>query len=181
MRHIGLLAVRLVLGSYLTVHGFKKLFRYFGGSGLDATARGFEAIGVEPARAMATVAGASQLGGGLLTLAGVADPLGPALLAGNMAVAAVALRKNGPMSQRGGYELPLTNLAAAVALMSSGAGVLRLGPPLSKSLIRIILFAGTAMTIGSLVQLLRRRPTTPCERNKMQTESTSECGINHEI
>ena len=161
MRHVGLFATRLVLGSYLAVHGVKKLSGYFGGPGLNATATSFDALGMRPGKVMAALAGASQLGGGVLTVTGIADPLGPMLIAGNMAVATVALRKNGPMSRDGGYELPLTDLALAVALMSSGAGRLRIGSPLSKSLVRIATVVGVVMAIGALTQLLRERPTTP--------------------
>jgi hypothetical protein len=45
---------------------------------------------------------------------GIADPLGPLAVAGAMAGATAVHRKQGPLSQNGGFELPLTNLALAV-------------------------------------------------------------------
>jgi putative oxidoreductase len=161
MRSLGLLVSRVILGGYLVVHGAQKLFGSFGGAGLEATATGFDRLGLRPGKLMATVAGASELGGGVLTATGVADPLGPLVIAGTMAVASTVHRKQGPMSQKGGFELPLTNLAVAVALVGSGSGRLRLGPPLSKSMTRFSAVAGAALAAGSVAQLLRARPAVP--------------------
>ena len=158
MRDIGLLATRSVLGGYLVVHGAQKLFGSFGGPGLDATATGFEALGIRPGKVMALAAGASEFGGGVLTVTGVAAPLGPLAIAGAMVVATAVHRKQGPMAQKQGFELPLTNLAVAIGLISSGSGRWVLGPRLPTSLARIAVVAGTAMAAGSLVQLLRAKP-----------------------
>jgi putative oxidoreductase len=161
MRHLGLLISRVILGGYLAVHGAQKLFGSFGGHGLEATAAGFDGLGMRPGKVMATVAGVSELGGGVLTATGVADPLGPLVIAGTMAVASTVHRKQGPLSQKGGFELPLTNLAVALALVSAGPGRLRLGPGLSKSLTRISAVAGVALAAGSVTQLLRAKPAVP--------------------
>ena len=106
-------AARAVLGGYLAAHGAQKLFGSFGGAGLDGTAEMFERLGLTPGRQMATLAGVSELTGGLLTATGVADPLGPIAVASTMAVATAVHRKGGPFATKGGYELPLTNLAFA--------------------------------------------------------------------
>jgi hypothetical protein len=82
LRNLGLLITRVIFGSYLAVHGAQKLFGSFGGHGLDATGAGFESLGMKPGKVMAAVAGASELGGGVLTAAGIADPLGPLAIAG---------------------------------------------------------------------------------------------------
>ena len=120
MSRVGLLFARVVLGSYFTVHGAQKLFGWFGGPGLEATSTGFEALGIPSPKRMATLAGASQLVGGVLTITGVVGPLGPLAVVGNMAVATAVLRKRGPMSKGGGFELTLVYAALAIALMSSG-------------------------------------------------------------
>lgn len=164
MRHFGLLASRCVLGGYLAVHGAQKLFGSFGGHGLDATAAGFETMGMRPGKSMAVLAGASELGGGVLTATGIGDPLGPLALAGTMAVASAVHRKQGPMAQKGGFELPLTNLALAVGLMSSGPGRLRLGPRLPRSLARLSAAGGTALAAVSLAQMLRAEPAGTTEK-----------------
>ena len=158
MRDIGLLATRSVLGGYLAVHGAQKLFGSCGGPGRDATATAFEAQGMRPGKAMALAAGASEFGGGVLTVTGVAAPLGPLAIAGAMVVATAVHRKQGPMAQKKGFELPLTNLALAVGLISSGSGRWVLGPRLPKSMARLAAVAGTAVAAGSLVQLLRAKP-----------------------
>jgi putative oxidoreductase len=121
-RDVGLLVGRSVLGGYLAVHGSQKLFGSFGGRGPEATAKGFESLGLRPGRVMATLAGSSELGGGALTALGLASPLGPVAIAGTMAVAATTHRANGALGQKGGFELPLTNLAGAVVLASTGPG-----------------------------------------------------------
>jgi hypothetical protein len=59
---------------HVAVHGAQKLFGAFGGPGLEKTAAGFERIGLAPGRQMAALAGAAELAGGLLTVAGAADP-----------------------------------------------------------------------------------------------------------
>jgi putative oxidoreductase len=158
MRNIGLLAIRTVLGSYLAVHGAQKLFGAFDGPGLNATAEGFEALGMRPGKVMATMAGASELGGGILTVTGVADPLGPLAIAGTMVVASTVHRKQGPMMQNGGFELPLTNFALAVGLLVSGPGDLRVGPALPKSLTRLATVGGVVLAASALRQLLTAKP-----------------------
>ena len=120
MRDVILLGTRLVLGSYLAVHGAQKLFGAFGGPGLDKAGAGFDRIGLSPGKPMAALAGATELGGGLLTVAGAADPAGPLAIIGAMMVASVTHRASGPLAANRGFELPLTNLAAAAALAASG-------------------------------------------------------------
>lgn len=154
MRHVGLFLARVVFGCYLAAHGAQKLFGAFGGHGLEATGAGFDKMGMKPGKLMAAVAGASELGGGLLTATGIADPLGPLMIAGTMSVASTVHRKSGPLMSNGGFELPLTNMAMAVALMSAGPGVLRFGPHLSKSLIRKAALGGVILAGASIAQML---------------------------
>ena len=111
-----------MLGGYLAVHGAQKLFAAFGGPGLDRLATGFDRQGLRPGKVMATAAGVSEFGGGLLTLAGLAHPVGPVAISGTMAVAATTHRKNGPLAQKGGYELALTNLGAGLVLSAIAPG-----------------------------------------------------------
>jgi putative oxidoreductase len=157
-KSLGLLITRVIFGSYLAVHGAQKLFGSFGGHGLDATGAGFESLGMKPGKVMAAIAGASELGGGVLTATGIADPLGPLAIAGTMVVASAVHRKQGPLSANGGFELPLTNFAVATALLASGPGHLRLGPHLSKKLTRLSVLGGAALAGYSLNQLLRAQP-----------------------
>jgi putative oxidoreductase len=163
MRSLGLLITRAIFGSYLAVHGAQKLFGAFGGYGLEATGHGFAAMGLKPGKLMATVAGASEFGGGILTATGIADPLGPLAIAGTMVVASTVHRKQGALSTNGGFELPLTNFAVAVALLCAGPGQLRLGPHLSRSLTRLSVVGGAALAAVSVSQLLRAQPVPAAE------------------
>ena len=158
MRNAALLGTRLVLGSYLAVHGAQKLFGSFGGPGLDRVAQGFEHMGLTPGRPMAILAGATELGGGILTATGIADPLGPIAIVGVMSVASTTHRANGALAAKGGFELPLTNLAAAASLAVTGPGRFRLGPSLPASLVRPVVVAGAALATLSLSKLLGATP-----------------------
>jgi putative oxidoreductase len=124
MRNLTLLATRTVLGAYMIVHGAQKLFGAFDGPGLDKAGQGFHAMGLTPGKPHAALAGASELGGGVLTAAGALDPLGPLAIAGAMTVAATVHRKAGPLAAKGGFELPLVNLALAAVLAATGPGLL---------------------------------------------------------
>ena len=123
-RDLALLAGRLVLGGYLAAHGAQKLFGSFDGYGIEATSAGFDSLGLKPGAFFARVAGASELAGGALVVLGAGDPIGPVALAGTMAVATSTHRANGPFSAKSGYELPLTNMALALALWTTGPGSL---------------------------------------------------------
>lgn len=157
MRRIGLLVSRWILGGYLTVHGAQKLFGAFGGHGLEATAAGFASLGLRPAKAAAILASVSEIGGGVLTATGVADPVGLVAAAGTMAVATTVHRGRGPLAQKGGFELPLTNLALALALMSSpGSTGSRLRLP--RSLTRLVVVGGIGAAVVAIGQILFARP-----------------------
>ncbi len=121
-RDFGVLFVRLGVGATLAAHGGQKLFGWFGGPGIDATAAGFDAMGFRPGRTNALAAGASEIASGALLAAGLATPAAGAAAAGTMVVASAVQGSNGFFAQKGGYEysaiLGLT--AAGVALAGPG-------------------------------------------------------------
>jgi len=155
MRSTLLFGARVVVGGYLAVHGAQKLFGAFGGPGLEKAAAGFERIGLAPGRQTAALAGAAELGGGLLTVAGAADPAGPLAIIGTMVVASATHRANGPLARDGGFELPLTNLAAASALAAAGPGRFRAGPALPGPLTAAAAAIGGLLAIGTLVKMVK--------------------------
>jgi putative oxidoreductase len=165
IRDIALLASRTVLGGYLAAHGAQKLFGTFGGHGLEPTAAGFERLGLRPGRVTATAAGLSELGGGLLTAAGLASPVGPVAIAGTMAVASAVHRASGPFAADRGYELPVTNLAAALALAVAGPGRYSLDGLTGLRLHRILTGIVVAGAVGgaavNVAMLLRGAPAQP--------------------
>jgi putative oxidoreductase len=161
MRNAALLGTRLVVGGYLAVHGTQKLFGAFGGSGLEKTGAGFERHGLRPGQHMAMAAGISELGGGVLTATGIADPAGPLAIMGTMVVVATTHRAKGPLNSRGGFELPLTNLAAAATLAAVGPGRFRLGPALPRPLAVAGSVGGGLLAAGLVVKMFTAKPAVP--------------------
>jgi putative oxidoreductase len=155
-------AARAVLGGYLAAHGAQKLFGSFGGAGLDGTAEMFGRLGLTPGREMAALAGVSELTGGILTATGVADPFGPIAVASTMAVAATVHRKAGPFATKGGYELPLTNLAFAVVLATARPGH-RAGPSLPAPVTALVFVGAAALAGVAVSKLLSPAPPTADE------------------
>jgi putative oxidoreductase len=124
---IGRLLLRLLVGGLFVGHGTQKLFGWFGGNGLDATAEGFEHLGLRPGRRNAIAAGAAEAGGGVLLAAGLASPLAEAALTGTMITAISTVHaKNGPWAGDGGYEYNLVLIAIVTALAETGPGPISL-------------------------------------------------------
>ena len=161
MRDITLLGTRLVVGSYLAVHGAQKLFGAFGGPGLEKAGAGFHRIGLRPGKHLAAAAGITELGGGVLTAAGIADPAGPLAIMGAMTVAATTHRAKGPLNARGGFELPLTNLATAATLAAIGPGKFRIGPSLPRPLALAATVGGGLLAAALVARMLTAAPVAP--------------------
>jgi putative oxidoreductase len=132
---VALLILRMVVGGLFIGHGAQKLFGWFGGGGLEETAGSMAALGLHPATVWTLLAGMSELGGGLLTLLGLLNPLGPVALIASMAMAIATVHWGKPIwASQGGAELPLTNMAVAVALILAGPGQYSLDAALQRSL-----------------------------------------------
>jgi putative oxidoreductase len=124
---IGRLLLRLSVGGFFFGHGTQKLFGWFGGNGLEATAQGFEQMGLRPGKANALAAGAAEAGGGALLALGAATPLAASALTATMITAIDTVHlKNGPWVTKGGYEYNVVLIAAALALAEVGPGELSL-------------------------------------------------------
>jgi putative oxidoreductase len=122
-RDLGVLIVRLTLGGLLAGHGAQKLFGSFGGHGLEGTAGWLDSIGFKPGRQWALLSGASEFGGGMMTALGLFHPVGPISTIGAMSVATRHLHWSKPIwVTEGGPELPVTNIAVALALSVVGPG-----------------------------------------------------------
>jgi putative oxidoreductase len=151
MRSIGVLIVRLVVGGLLAGHGAQKLFGAFGGNGLQGTAAWMESIELKPGDAWARVAGSSELGGGILTMFGFLNPLGPIAAIGAMAMAWAKVHLGKPVwVTTGGAELPLTNMAVLTALTIAGPGRISMDSLLGIRVPRWIGFAALAGVFGAL-------------------------------
>lgn len=130
---IGRLLLRATVGGFFVGHGTQKLYGWFGGNGLQATAEGFEMLGLRPGRAHALAAGSAEAGGGAMLLAGFATPLAAAVLTATMLTAIRTVHlKNGPWAGNGGYEYNVVLIAAVLALADAGPGGLSLDAALGR-------------------------------------------------
>jgi putative oxidoreductase len=113
-------ALRMLVGALFVGHGTQKLLGWFGGQGLDATAEGFDRMGLRPGRRNALVAGGAEAGGGALLAAGVLTPLAAAALVGTMITAIRTVHlKNGPWATNGGWEYNAVLIGAVLGLVES--------------------------------------------------------------
>ncbi len=122
LKPLAWLLVRVVAGANLVPHGTQKLFGWFGGKGMEATAQYFGSIGFEPAMlwawlvALTEVVGGSCLAVGLLT-----RPV--ALVVATFLFTAVAHHApNGFFWPQGGFEYPLLWGVIALAFVIRGGG-----------------------------------------------------------
>lgn len=119
----GRLLLRSAVGGFFFGHGTQKLFGWFGGNGLDATAGMFESLGLRPGKRHATAAGVAEAGGGALILTGTATPLASSALIATMLTAINRVHlKSGPWITNGGYEYNVVLIAAAAILAETGPG-----------------------------------------------------------
>ncbi|WP_330461488.1 DoxX family membrane protein [Streptomyces sp. NBC_00820] len=121
-KDLGLLAVRLGTGGVLCAHGAQKLFGWFGGGGIDGTAKAMESMGFHPGKPAAIASGVAEAGGGLLLALGFATPAAAAAAAGAMAGAVAVHWKSGFFLTSGGYEYPAYLGFVAATLGLSGPG-----------------------------------------------------------
>ncbi|MBT2511833.1 DoxX family membrane protein [Streptomyces sp. ISL-98] len=121
-RDLGLLVLRVGTGAVLAAHGSQKLLGWFGGAGLEGTAKGMEHMGFRPGKQSAVAAGLGEAGGGALLALGLATPAAGAAAAGAMAGAVAVHMPAGFFAQSGGYEYPgfLGFTAAAIGITGAG-------------------------------------------------------------
>jgi putative oxidoreductase len=117
------LLLRVILGASFVGHGAQKLLGWFGGRGLEATAQGFDGMGIRPGRLQATAASATETMSGALLLLGFATPLAASGITAVMLTAIKRVHgKNGFWNGDSGYEFNLLLMAAALALAEVGPG-----------------------------------------------------------
>jgi len=157
----GLLFVRIIVGFLLFGHGTQKLFGWFGGRGLRATIAGMGTnLRLRPAPLWGVLAGAAEAGGGLLFGLGLLSPLGSLGIIAAMLMASLLAHWGRLWASNRGMELPLTNLAIAVAVGLTGPGAYSLDAALGIALPEPLSFAiGVGLVlIGTAVALVSRAP-----------------------
>ncbi len=116
------LPLRIALGVIFLGHGGQKLFGWFGGKGLLATAGYFEGkLGLSPGLLWALLAGLAELGGAVLVLPGLFTRVGALSIAIVMSVAIVKVHW-GAFFMPTGIEFAFSLLCSAVALLIAGGG-----------------------------------------------------------
>lgn len=171
MTNFALLVVRAVLGLLMAGHGAQKLFGWFGGPGLDNTAGWMESIGLKPGKQWALLGGASEFGGGVLTLLGFLNPFGPLGVWASMAMAARKVHGDQPIwATEGGAELPVTNMAAATALLLSGPGAISLDRLFGVRLPRWIAPVGLIVAVIVVAYAVRQSPPPPPQEEEEARE-----------
>ncbi len=163
-KDLGLLALRLTAGGLLAGHGAQKLFGAFGGYGLEGTSGWVESLGLKPGKPWAFLAGASELGSGVLMALGFLHPLGPISVYGPMMMAWGTVHTGKPIwVTSGGAELPLMYLAAATALCLTGPGQYSLDEvfdiEVPSSIVALTAVGVVAGTVGGL--MMRATPPEP--------------------
>ena len=157
---IGLLLLRLVIGTTLAAHGAQKLFGWFGGPGLAGAGAGFEHLGFTPGRRHALMAGLVETGGGLLLAVGLFTPLAAAIVASVMIVAAVSAHlPRGFFAQNGGFEYTLVLGVAGLTPAFTGPGRASLDAALGWELGNAAWGAAALAlaVVGAAGQLVQRR------------------------
>lgn len=159
---LAFLVLRTTVGGLLAGHGAQKLFGAYGGPGVEGTTDTLDKLGLEPARPLALAAGASELGGGALTAAGLLGPLGPLAGLAAMAVASTTAHAGKPIwATKGGAELPVTNIAVLASLLIAGHGNLALDRILGIRVPRILAIPGlAAVAVITALTLPRQQSAT---------------------
>jgi putative oxidoreductase len=139
MINLAMLILRLTTGTLIAGHGAQKLFGWFGGGGPAETEKMMEKMELRPAKVWAITAGAAEFGGGVLTALGLLNPMGPLGIISAMSVASLTAHWGKPIwGQKGGAELPVTNIAVALAIGLGGPGRYSLDRALGVRLGRVI-------------------------------------------
>jgi putative oxidoreductase len=122
--------LRLALAVVFIAHGGQKLFGWWGGAGLDATAGFFGQMGLNPAYPLAATVSILEFGGGILLAFGAFSLPVSAALTVDMLVAiwkvhlasGFFINWNLVPVQGHGFEYNFVLIAALVCLMLSGPG-----------------------------------------------------------
>ena len=124
---LGLLVLRIGVGLPFALHGFQKLFGWFGGGGFRGTSAWFASLGFGDGRVATVMAGSGEILGGLGLALGLLTPLPAAAVVGTMTTAAfVNNAASGFWSAAKGWELNGYLIVVAATLAITGPGVLSL-------------------------------------------------------
>jgi putative oxidoreductase len=165
---LGLCVLRVVFGFLMAAHGSQKLFGWFRGYGLAGTAAFMESLDFRPGRVFATVAGVSEIGGGLLLAIGLAVPAAAAMIVAVMITAIGSVHiGNGLLATSNGVELPVLYATGATVIAWVGPGAYSVDAALGLATMwspAIKLVAIAAGIAGGFFNLGGRRPLSPGQK-----------------
>ena len=119
---LGLLILRVFVSMVVIAHGLQK-FGFLGGYGIAGTAGWLESIGFAPGKYWVWVVAIAEVGGGTLTILGLGGPIGPGIIAADLAVAAIGFHgPNGFWNANNGWSWVSVIMAAALTLALTGFG-----------------------------------------------------------
>ena len=143
---VALLFVRVVVGATMIAHG---LNHWRGGGRIEGTARWFTGLGLRYGKLQAWMSVITEVGAGVLLLAGLLTPLACAAVVSVMLVAGLlAHRPNGFFVFKDGYEYVLLLAVICLALATLGPGRLSLD---HASGIEVTGWAGGGLALGVAV------------------------------
>lgn len=120
--NFALVFLRVAVGSMIAMHGYAHVWR---GGKIKGTAGWFASIGMRPPLVQAWMASITEMGSGLLLIAGLLTPLAAAGVLGVMIVAFMTAHKNNGFfiyNAGQGWEYVAIIAAAVVLLGTLGAG-----------------------------------------------------------
>jgi putative oxidoreductase len=111
-----------------------------------------ESLGLRPGKQWALLASLSEFGGGVLTVLGFLNPIGPLATIGAMSMATAKAHWGKPIwNTSGGAELPVLNIAAALAMALVGPGAISLDHALGIRLPRrLVLVPGLVLVAAGV-------------------------------
>jgi putative oxidoreductase len=159
---VGLLVLRVLVGVTFSLHGFQKLFGWFGGGGRRATARWFGSLGFGDGRVATVMAGSTEICGGLGLAVGLLTPLAAAGMIGVMTVAGIVNGvEHGFWSADKGWELNGYLVVVAWAVATTGPGAYSvdaaIGAPVPSGVVPGLLALVVGVGLGTLRWVTRRR------------------------
>lgn len=164
--NLGILVLRVLLGSILVAHSFQKSRGWFGGQGLDRMATVFEGLGLRPGRAMVLTASTFELLAALSLVAGALTPLGAVTAVGTMGVAGLTMsHASGRLwNAAGGGEYPFVLAATAAVLGFTGAGAYSVDAVLRHAMPAVATLLEPHALTGVLVVVVGCLATVPFAR-----------------
>ncbi|WP_134389965.1 DoxX family protein [Methylacidiphilum sp. Yel] len=127
------LPLRIALGLIFFAHGSQKLFGWFGGKGLEATALSFtEKFHLVPGILWASLAGGGEFLGAILLFLGLATRLAAFNLVLIMSVAILVVHRHAFFVHDGGMEYALSLWAGSLSLVVGGGGFFSLDRQISR-------------------------------------------------